>query len=235
MGRPTGIAPVQRRSQRRMLTITSWPPFGDCGSPQSKLSRRGAHRRPTFSGLKTKNLATGPGVAPGSPRLQPGAFLCLPSSGMVLGRGNAPRSCGHRPRALLLSYSRKTGTSAWRRTKTSSLNRAVDYYYPTLVKMERPAGASPAWSDLEDRCLNVRPQTHFEKYSKDDKKRAKPPRSLHIQAAPPHPSCRPWLSEKNGSGAWSRTTLRKLMRLSRFSTSPELKEKNFRRERRAVT
>jgi hypothetical protein len=37
----------------------------------------------------------------------------------------------------------KNGTSAWHRTKTSSLNRAVDYCYPTLVKDGASGGCLP--------------------------------------------------------------------------------------------
>ena len=98
----------------------------------AKLSRRGVRRHPTFSGFK---MAAGPGIAPRLPVFRTGALTdSAIQRKLVLVRGNAPRSCGYRPRALLLSYTRKSGTSAWHRTKTSSLNRAADYCYPTLVK-----------------------------------------------------------------------------------------------------
>ena len=91
------------------------------------------------------------GIAPDSPRLQRGATLSQLYSPMVPPRGNAPRSIGYRPMALLLSYGGENGTSTWIRTKTFRLNRAMDYCYPTLVLL--PTGIAPALIRLEYGCL----------------------------------------------------------------------------------
>lgn len=51
-------------------------------------------------------MAAGVGIAPTLSDLQPVAHLSKPSGGMVLPRGDAPRSAGYQPAALLLSYRR---------------------------------------------------------------------------------------------------------------------------------
>ena len=65
------------------------------------------------------DLAPGVGIAPTSPPLQGGANLPQLLGEMVVPRGNAPRSSGYRPGALLLSY--RTGNRLERRTLATPL------------------------------------------------------------------------------------------------------------------
>ncbi len=71
-------------------------------------------------------MAAGVGIAPTLSGLQPVAHLSKPSGGMVLPRGDAPRSAGYRPAALLLSYRRmnEIGGAPGNRTLDVDLRRS---------------------------------------------------------------------------------------------------------------
>ena len=128
-----------------------------------KVARRRLKPLTTLRKRRSK-LAAGPGIAPRLPAFQTGALTdSAIQRKLVLGRGNAPRSRGYRPRALLLSYTRKSGTSAWIRTKTSSLNRAVDYYYPTLVFESAPGWSRTSVNPFRRRMpQSARPREYFD-------------------------------------------------------------------------
>src|SRR5271155_947293 len=72
------------------------------------------------------------GIAPNSPRLQRGANLSqLFSRKGVPPRGNAPRSTGYRPIALLLSYGGVKISSLWRLILLPSAGLAREGYAPS--------------------------------------------------------------------------------------------------------
>ena len=90
------------------------------------------------------------GIAPTSPRLQGGANLPQLLGEMVVPRGNAPRSPGYQPGALLLSYETmaegvgNAPTSA--RADPVFKTGAASLYLPAFQSMVRVAGVAPAAS-----------------------------------------------------------------------------------------
>lgn len=119
-------------------------------------------------------MAAGVGIAPTLSGLQPVAHLSKPSGGMVLPRGDAPRSAGYQPAALLLSYRRmnEIGGAPGNRTldadeqRSGFRDRVLVYAgrAPLTEKMAPTPGFEPGTSTVRSGAcrLSVTPCGLFE-------------------------------------------------------------------------